>query len=137
MTAPRADETYGLAHGYAPIAHKVLCIDYDGTLYPWDEIHAEPPPNRWAVKSVRRFVRAGFRVIIFTSRLSPTWLAKSGLSADDEHAYIERMLQRDGIPFDDITSEKVPAEFYIDDRAIRFRDNWQEIGDFILWETTK
>jgi hypothetical protein len=42
------------------------------------------------------------------------------------------LLNRDGIPYDDITGDKLPAERYIDDRAITFDDNWQAIADFLV-----
>ena len=126
-------EKFGLANGYAPSAHKVILVDFDGVLYPWEPIMSEPDPIPGAVEAMRRLKAAGFRLVIFTSRLSPTWLAESGYHAGDQLAHIERLLKRDGIPHDDITAEKLPAQHYIDDRGLRFHDDWAEIAAFILW----
>lgn len=132
MTGP--DEQYGLAHGYAPIAHKVVCVDFDSTLYPWRPIYEQPDPLPGAAEAVRRLKDAGYRIVIFTSRLSPTWLASTKYTASEMLDHIEAVLKRDGIPYDLITAEKVPAEVYVDDRAIRFQEGeWPAIVDWILW----
>src|SRR5258708_7960603 len=130
-------EAFGLANGYAPSAHKVICVDFDSTIYPWDLVMASPDPVPGAADALRRLKDAGYRIVILTSRLSPTWLAESGYNAVDQKAHIERLLTRDAIPYDDVTSEKVPAQAYVDDRAIRFHDNWQEVAAFIMFSTSQ
>lgn len=117
----------------APSARGVALIDFDNTLYGWGPILAEPDPLPGAADALRRLAAAGIRIVIFTSRLSPTWLAESGYTAGDQRGHIERMLRRDGIPHDLITAEKIPAEWYIDDRAIRFDGDWPPIVDWMLW----
>lgn len=118
----------------APSARGVVLVDFDGVLYPWEPIMSEPDPLPGAVEAMQRFRRAGLRVVIFTSRLSPTWLSETGYTEGDQRGHIERLLHRDGIPHDLITAEKIPAEWYLDDRAIRFRDGeWPAIVDWILW----
>ena len=120
--------------GLAPTAHRVACIDFDATLYPWRPIYEQPDPLPGAPEAVRRLKAAGYRIVIFTSRLSPTWLESAGETAGQQIDHIESVLRRDGIPFDLITSEKVPAEVYVDDRAIRFAPgDWPAITDWILW----
>lgn len=129
-----SDEKYGLEHGYAPIAHRVVAVDFDATLYPWRPIYEQPDPLPGAVSAMKRLKAAGYRIVIFTSRLSPTWLATRKYDAGEQRDLIEGMLKRDGIPFDEITSEKIPAVWYLDDRAIRMTgDNWSEVVDYILW----
>ena len=131
------DEQFGLAHGYAPVAHRVACLDFDGTLYPFRPLFEQPDPLPGAPEAVRRLKDAGYRIVIFTSRLSPTWLESCGYTASEQLDLIEGMLRRDGIPFDDITAEKVPAEVYVDDRAIRFRDGeWPAIVDWVLFSAS-
>jgi len=128
------DEQFGLEHGYAPVAHRVVCVDFDSTLYPWRPVYEQPDPLPGAVEAMQRLKRAGYRIVIFTSRLSPTWLDSTKYTASDQLDHIEGVLKRDGIPFDEITAEKVPAEFYIDDRSLRFSPGeWPAITDFILW----
>lgn len=133
MSLTEAEE-FGIANGYAPSAHRVLCIDYDSTLYPWAPIMDSPAPLPGAIEGMRRLKEAGFTLVIFTSRLSPTWLAESGYSEANQRAHIERQLTRDGIPYDRVTSEKVPAVAYLDDKAIRFREGeWPAIVDWLLF----
>lgn len=124
---------YGLKHGHSPLAEKVVAIDFDGTLYPWGELFSEDAPLPGAVEAMQKFRDNGFRIVIFTSRLSPTWLEAEGQSEVAQYDYIASMLTRDGIPFDAITSEKVPAVAYVDDRAISFEgDNWREIANGLV-----
>jgi hypothetical protein len=123
-----------MTSGYAPSAHKVVCVDFDSTIYPWAPIMAKPDPLPGAVEAVRRLKEAGYRIVIFTSRLSPTWLNEEGYTSGGQRDHIRRLLERDGIPFDAITAEKLPAQWYIDDRAVRFREGeWPGIVDWILF----
>jgi hypothetical protein len=117
---------------HPPVARKVVCIDFDATIFPWGELNSEEPPLQDAIETIRAFKDAGYRIVIFTSRMSPTWWRAEGWANDfmTHHKWwssvAERLIQYD-IPFDSITSEKVPAEYYIDDKAIRFENNWAEI----------
>lgn len=133
MSQSEAEREYALLHGLAPSARDVVCIDFDGTLYPFTDLFAAPAPHPGAVEGMQRLKRAGLRLVIHTSRLSPTWLQSSGESYRTHRDYIEHLLKRDGIPYDDVTSEKVPAARYVDDRAITFDDNWEAIVNAIVW----
>jgi hypothetical protein len=132
MNQSEADKQYFLAHGFSPSASGVLAIDFDGTIYPAAELFAKPQPNAGAVESIKRLKRAGFRIVIFTSRLSEAYTEGSAHAYVEQFAYIVDQLERDRIPYDLITGDKVPAERYIDDRAITFDDNWQAIADFLV-----
>lgn len=125
---------YGMANGFAPIAHKVICIDFDSTLYPWGILfnwEAEPIPG--AAECVRALKKAGYHIVILTSRMSPSWLEDAGESGKEHLDYIMWLLSKHGIPWDRITSEKVPAEHYVDDKAIEFTgNNWPEIQQRLL-----
>lgn len=103
--------------------HPVVCVDFDGTIKPWsDRMFDFPEPLPFAAQAVRDLKEAGFRIVIFTSRLSQSWLEKMSGGHPGE-AYLEHRwhivsyLEKYDIPFDDITAEKVPAAAYFDDRA--------------------
>jgi len=130
-----------------PVARGVICVDFDGTLFPWAALDDDSDPFPGAVRAVKAFAKAGYRIIIFTSRASHTWHLDEvnrlfernadfmpSLSAFSgmQLAHVERRLRKHDIPFDRITAEKVPAEYYIDDRAMEFRGDWNEIHDRVL-----
>ena len=108
---------------HPPVAVGVVLVDFDGTLYPWGQMFSMPKPLPGAVSAMRELREAGFRIGIFTSRLSSTWHRAEGWDTDEataeQRAYIEAILERDGIPFDFVTAEKVPAVLYLDDKAMR------------------
>ncbi len=125
---------FGMAYGHSPVAHRVVCVDFDGTIVKWGPLmqkHKRGIPG--AVKAVRAFKKAGYTVVIFTSRLSPSWHEASGENMKEQADYVFDTLTRLGVPFDYVTAEKVPAQFYIDDKAIEFTgDNWTEIAERVL-----
>ena len=131
-----ASHDYGMANGHSPMAAKTVAVDYDGTLYPFGELFSRAKPNPGAVAAVRRMKEAGFKIIIFTSRLSPTWCFSEHESMTGQYNYIQDMLLRDDIPFDEITSEKLPCIAYIDDRAITYHghgeDEWTSIANSVI-----
>lgn len=113
---------------HPPMADKTICVDFDGTLYPFGYMFSFPPPIEGAVQKMQEFKQKGYEIIIFTSRLSKDWLISEGHEYWDHYYYIHDILKRDGIPHDRVTAEKIPARYYIDDKAIPFRGNWAEIN---------
>ena len=124
-------EVAGKEHQYAPIAHKVVCVDFDNTLFPWGEffeVDAQPMPG--AVDALKAFREAGFSIVIFSSRMSPRWLQSANQSGSRHTEYIIDCLTRHDMPWDALTAEKIPAMAYIDDKAIEFTPkspNWEQI----------
>lgn len=120
---------YGMKNGHAPIADKVVLVDFDGTLFPWGPLmnwEAKPLPG--AVDAMRAFNYAGLKISIFTSRMSERWLEHSGNDRAEQYEYVWKMCTSWGIPFNEIIGEKVPAIAYIDDKGIEFTGkNWPEI----------
>lgn len=128
------DDALAIKRGYPPEAHHVVAVDYDGVIVPFGGLDAESEPFPEAIAGMRRLKARGYRLLILTSRMSPTWLDGMGLDADAMRARIADNLIRHGIPFDDITAEKRPAVAYLDDRAIRFREGeWPAIVDWLLF----
>jgi hypothetical protein len=124
----------------APVEHgipwggagKRVCVDFDGTIFPWGPVADEDtPPFEGAVEVIKKLKDEGFTIFIFTSRMSPLWWSEMGWSYTDalseQHAFVTTRLRKWGIPYDVISSEKVPARYYIDDRAIGFRGDWADV----------
>lgn len=114
--------------GFPPSARKVMAIDLDGTLFPFQSkdgtMMGDKDPYPGAVEFVTAAKAAGWTIAIFTSRMSPSWWHAEGWDDEEgyqmQRAWCERQLGNAGIPYDSITSEKVPATYYIDDRALTF-----------------
>ncbi len=127
---------YGMAKGHAPIADKVVCVDFDSTLFPWGPLfNLEAEPNPGAIRAMNAFAEAGWHIVIFTSRMSRKWLADAGESRDDHYNYIKELCRKNGIPFHRILGEKIPAQAYIDDKAIEYtpsNPNWDIIQQRVL-----
>lgn len=119
-------------------AGTTICVDFDATLVPWGELDDDAPPLPGAVEFMRKAKERGYRLVIFSSRLSASWLTEQFGERDlpmmynEQRRHIAERLRQHGIPFDDMTSEKVPARWYIDDRAIEFRNNWDEIAERVF-----
>jgi FMN phosphatase YigB (HAD superfamily) len=114
-----------IKNGHPPMANKVVLIDFDGTLYPFGHMFNEPEPLEGAREFLVRLKEDGFKIGIFTSRLSPRWLKTENQDIQRHRRYIREILKRDKIPFDFMTAEKIPAEFYIDDKAVTFTGDWE------------
>jgi ribonucleotide monophosphatase NagD (HAD superfamily) len=100
-----------------------IAIDLDGTIH--DPFNRKPgykmgQPIPGAVEAVKYLKEQGHHIIIF-----PTW-------ADNmqRRKAIVDWLSYFKVPFDDVTSVKPEADFYIDNNAIRF-ESWAQTLDFI------
>ena len=98
------------------VSKKDICIDFDGVLNTYrgwageDELY-EPLPG---CQDFLKQMSINYKVNIFTTRniaQVEKWLEKYEL-----RQYVNK-----------ITDKKVPAVFYIDDRAIKFNGNFQDI----------
>jgi len=105
---------------------KRVLIDFDGVIHKyssgWSEGLIYDEPISGAREAVIRLKNAGYKVFIFTSRLSKITLGKQGSKTQKQ--MIEKWLDENDIEVDGIIGDKIPAEVYIDDRAIRFEGIW-------------
>jgi FMN phosphatase YigB (HAD superfamily) len=122
---------YGLTNGISPQASKVVLVDFDGTLFPFDELFSLGPPEPGAREAMAALVSAGYKVRVFSSRLSLRWLADEDESYAGQKAHMLTRLNKWCIPHHGIATDKEPAEFYIDDRAIRYNGSWDDVVDEI------
>lgn len=116
-----------IAAGHPPEAEGVWLIDFDATISPFGYMFSFVKPFPGAAEFTRMLKGQGYTVGIFTSRLSPLWLNAVGHTAEQHIEYITAYGKQYGIEFDFITSEKRPALGYIDDKAIAFNGDWEEI----------
>ena len=116
---------------HPPIADKLVMVDFDATIAEWGPLMGDKSIIPGAADAIRRLKDEGYRVGIFTSRLSRTW-ARSVVGGGpavaafitQQEMYVRTILDKNDIPFDFVTAEKMPAAAYIDDKAIAFRGDW-------------
>ncbi len=101
----------------------VIAIDFDGTIVE----HQFPkigPLKPGAVKAIKAFKKAGHKIAI--------WTCRQGQTEQDVRLFL---IQND-IPFDtinmpvpgsDLATRKIYADLYIDDKGLRYEENWDDI----------
>lgn len=121
-----------IAKGHSPMAEGVVLVDWDGTIVKFGGLFDFPEPLPGAIEALKKFQDAGIKVVIFTSRLSPIWLETVGQNPLQHIDYINEYLARYDITPYAITAQKVPSVAYIDDKAYRYDNNWDEIVEKVL-----
>jgi hypothetical protein len=75
------------------------------------------------VSAVKQLKDRGYRIVIFSSRFSRTWHEHEGwdheVALAEQKRLVAKALDAHGIPYDDMTAEKIPALAYFDDKAWR------------------
>jgi phosphoglycolate phosphatase-like HAD superfamily hydrolase len=100
---------------------KTICVDFDGVIHAytkgWNDGKVYDDPIPGAIEGLAKLQRKNYAVVIFTARQDfleiGLWLKKHDT---------EKLIDFNNLI---ITSVKVPAIAYIDDRAVRF-NNWQD-----------
>lgn len=104
-----------------------ICIDFDGTIANWAEYPEPGPPMEGVKAALQELKDMGFTLCIASSRTSDE-INRHPIDKQVEIKRMEHYLEKYQIPYDIVLeSDKVPATFYIDDRAIEFKNNWKEI----------
>ncbi|REJ38272.1 MAG: hypothetical protein DIU84_00800 [Bacillota bacterium] len=97
--------------------NRTVCVDWNGVLDTYAGFRGEEhfdPPRPGAGRFLERLKAMGFCVVVLSTRRPDQvwdWLRRHGL---DAHV-------------DDVTDRKVPAVAYVDDRAIPFRGDYDEV----------
>jgi hypothetical protein len=109
-----------------------IMIDFDGVIssykHGWNNGELTDKPNPGAKEALDKLHNDGYEIVIFTTRASKEHnLNPSSFQLIEA---LEKWLNKYNIYYDRITSDKLGAVAYIDDRAIRF-ENWnQTLNDF-------
>tara|TARA_B100000902_G_C27284093_1_gene903446 strand:- start:749 stop:1732 length:984 start_codon:yes stop_codon:yes gene_type:complete len=113
---------------------KNIAIDFDGVIHTFDKgwydgtCYGEP--IRGSLEAIKELSQK-WNIIIFTAKVRadrPLVNGKTGMELVKEWLEKHDVLQY----IDEITSEKPRAEYYIDDKGITFRDNWNAILKEVL-----
>lgn len=105
----------------SPDKTQTLAIDFDATIVQYDPKDfpkiGEPEPG--AVKALNELHNLGYKIMIFSHRTK----------MPGQKQKVEEWLKKYEIPFDSIWegSGKPNAAYFIDDKGIQYKGNWEEI----------
>jgi hypothetical protein len=120
-----------------------IAVDYDGTIVNF-AFPVSGPPKAGVREALAQFQQLGYHVLIYSCRTCkwfPEVFNPYGEVLDMSRAVVKDMvdtLAKHGIPYDEIddgTKGKPVAEYYIDDKGLRFNDNWPAIMGYITVES--
>ena len=106
-----------------------IMIDLDGVIHRYSKgfhdgsLYDGPMPG---AKEFIDSIKDVYEVVIFTARISMTENRFVPPSSIEE---VEEWLNKHDIYFDLVTSDKMPAIAYVDDRAIEFKGDWDYVRE--------
>lgn len=106
-----------------------IVVDFDGTIA--DDVFPDMgTPQGGVIEALTRLKKAGFDIIIHSCRTGSYF---KDILDENQFERIKEFMSFYNIPYDDIwVPDKPIASAYIDDKAIRYKDNWKEIVDYLV-----
>lgn len=114
------------------IEQRRAMIDLDGTIHKYSKGYQDgtiyDDPFEGAKEAIDWLKDNGFEIVIFTTRASKENALNTGSDIEQEITKVENWLKNQNIYFDRVTAEKLPADFYVDDKAIVIQNgNWKSV----------
>ena len=111
---------------------KRAMIDLDKTIHKYTKGYGDgtiyDDPISGAKQAIDWLKNNGYEIVIFTTRASPGNAVEVGGDESKEIAKVQSWLKHHDIYYDKITSDKLNADFYIDDKAIPIHNgNWDAV----------
>lgn len=111
-------------------------IDLDGTIHKYSKGYGDgsiyDDPFDGARDVINWLKRNNFEIVIFTTRASKEHSQNMGIDHENQLNSIKNWLEKNNIYYDRITSDKLPADFYIDDKAIHIPNgDWKVVLNVI------
>lgn len=97
--------------------NKKICIDFDGVIHDFKnpvEGRRMGAPIAGTLEALQELQAVGYQIIV--------WSVRGDLAGIE---YLTEWLNFYNIPFDEITNKKPNADYYVDDKGIRFT-SWAE-----------
>lgn len=110
-----------------------FCIDLDGTICHIknsDQHYKDVEPLPGAVDYLNKLKSEGHYIIINTARNMLTYQDSIGKIIANQAPIVIDWLKKYNIPYDELLFGKPFADYYIDDKAVEFK-NWEEINNKI------
>ena len=117
-----------------------ICVDLDGTLCEIrkdGESYADVKVKPKAAETIKALRAAGHTIIIHTARNMGSTGHNMGKALKNVGKITFEWLEKNGIEYDEIFFGKPNADITIDDRVMRFKDNWHEITEETLIKEAK
>lgn len=117
-----------------------ICIDLDGTICEIrqeGQTYADVKVKVGAVEKIRQLRAAGHTIIIHTARNMGSTGHNVGKALKNVGKMTFEWLEKNGIEYDEIFFGKPNADITIDDRVVRFQDNWAEMTEEKLEQIAK
>jgi len=109
-----------------------IAVDLDGVIlnFNWSswatrDMDYFGTPIKGGAKALKKLKQRGYRIIIHTCRTNP--ILNNSYCVEKLYEKVARVLKKNKIPYDEIWlgMGKPIADYYIDDRAIKF-ENWKQ-----------
>lgn len=106
---------------------RTVAVDFDDTIVV--RVFGTLVPARDCVDALHYLRDAGYKIVIHSARSWQHWPDK-----EEREREMRELLEKWEIPYDDIYAGegKPPATAYVDDRGVRFADNWMDIARVII-----
>ncbi len=117
-----------------------ICIDLDGTICEFrkpGQTYADILPKPGAREMIKKLHDAGHTIVIFTARNMGSTGHNLGKAMKNVGKITFDWLEKYGIEYDEIFFGKPNADITIDDRVIRFQDNWNEMTEEFVTANAK
>lgn len=117
-----------------------ICIDLDGTICDLrkpGQTYADVLPKPGAREMIKRLHDAGHTIIINTARNMGSTGHNIGKALKNVGQITFEWLEKHDIEYDEIFFGKPNADITIDDRVIRFENNWADITEEVVIKNAK
>jgi hypothetical protein len=112
---------------------KNIAVDFDGVVHEfhgWGDGTCYGEPIDGSIEAIKK-LSAEYNVIIFSAKVRPDRPIVNGKTGTE--LVTEWLKKYDLLQYvTDITHEKPRAKFYIDDKAVYFNNNWNDILGLVL-----